>query len=253
MNEGFEKLKGIGAQKIHENTHISKLHAQAILNESFENMTKIQLFGFLSILEREYDVKLEPLKEKATEYFQEGQSDEEEEVEHKVFVEPSQKKNMTKSYVIIAAVLLFVAILFSIFSSSSSSTTTKELDNSVIESAKVTIAPQAQELVTEEIIPEKVEPAVVESFIIKPKSKLWVGYIELGTHKKNQKTITDELVLDPTKDWLLSLGHGHVDFEIDGETISFKDRKNIRLLYRDGTLNKIDFEEFKRLNKGNEW
>lgn len=52
VNEGFEKLGTIGAQKINEKTHISKYHVQALLHNNFDDMTKIQFLGFVSILER---------------------------------------------------------------------------------------------------------------------------------------------------------------------------------------------------------
>ena len=65
MSEDFEKLKKIGVQRIHEATHISRIHAQAILNCSFEDMTKIQLNGFISILQREYSLDLSDLRDKS--------------------------------------------------------------------------------------------------------------------------------------------------------------------------------------------
>lgn len=252
MSEGFEKLKSIGAQKIHETTHISKLHAQAILDQSYKKMTKIQFCGFISILEREYDLTLDFLREKGVEHFQENTVITEQEAD--VFVESKVKKNLTKIYISIAVVVFLIAVSITTFSSSSSSSNiVQELDNSAIESAKsVTIHKNTSEPEAVEV-EAFVEPVVVKYFSIKPKSKLWIGYIELGIHKKSQKTIMDELILDPNKDWLLSLGHGYVDFELNGETIEYKKGRNLRFVYRDGELTKIDFEEFKSINKGDEW
>ena len=51
MNEGFDKLKSIGAQKIHEATHIARAQIQALLHERSEDMNKSQFIGFISILE----------------------------------------------------------------------------------------------------------------------------------------------------------------------------------------------------------
>ncbi len=251
MSEGLEKLKSIGAQKIHENTHISKIHVQAIFGHSFDNMTKIQFCGFISILEREYSIKLDSLREEGIEYFQENTIVPEQEAD--VFTESKLKKNSTKIYIVIGVIVFLIVALISTYSSSSSSSTVvEELDNSAIESAK-SVSSNQNINDPEPIVEEVIEPVVVKYFSIKPKSKLWIGYIELGVHKKNQKTITEELVLDPNKDWLLSLGHGYVDFDVNGKTIEYKKGKNLRFVYRDGELTKINFEEFKRINKGNEW
>ena len=65
MSSGLEKLRSIGAQKIHEQTHIARQHAQALLHESFDDMSRIHFLGFISILEREYSVDLSDLKAKA--------------------------------------------------------------------------------------------------------------------------------------------------------------------------------------------
>ena len=73
MNDNIKKLEKIGIKKIHEDTHIAVKYIQAILYESFEDTQKVQLLGFMSILEREYDIDLSELKEKAKQYFEENQ------------------------------------------------------------------------------------------------------------------------------------------------------------------------------------
>jgi len=102
----------------------------------------------------------------------------------------------------------------------------------------------------EEIIPPV---AVVKSFKIMVSTKLWLGYMDLETRKKKQKIFTGEFDLDPEKDWLLSLGHGHVDLEIDGNVTKFKSKYNMKLLYRDSNIKKINFEEYKKINRGSKW
>jgi hypothetical protein len=46
MNSDLNKLKEIGAQKIYEQTHVSKEHVQSILHSSFEGLSKVQFFRF---------------------------------------------------------------------------------------------------------------------------------------------------------------------------------------------------------------
>lgn len=263
MSNGQSHLQDIGAQKIHEKTHISKLHVQALLHDTFEGMTKIQFLGFISILERDYGVKLDDLKAKGLEYFKDNGKEIEDSI--KVFVAPKKKKSYTKIYIAVV-VLIFVAVAIYTNSLSFNGTTnTKQvIDNGAIEDAQksMVIAQETEELNTsivesnvtimQEPIVQEVQE-VVKSLKVISTVQLWIGYIDLETHKKQQKLFRDELILDPQKEWLLSLGHGNVSFEIDGEVIKFNSKKNMRFVYKDGELKEIDFQEFKRLNRGNEW
>ena len=91
MSSGLEKLRSIGVQKIHEQTHIARHHVKALLHESFDNISRVHFLGFISILEREYGVDLSELKAKGEEFY----TDETTEVEQdgKVFVTLKKKKN----------------------------------------------------------------------------------------------------------------------------------------------------------------
>ncbi|WP_324172121.1 hypothetical protein [Sulfurimonas sp.] len=260
MSNGFDKLKSIGAQKIHEQTHIARHNANAILYENFDNMTKIQALGFISILEREYGMDLSTLKEKAELAFKVEEVKVQETPENtKVFVAAKKKKNYTLIYVGIALLIFVVAVFFTLELSSTAAikTSSHSLDNRAIESARenieasITVEDQNETLEIVLTEPEVVE--VEKSFKIIPKSQLWLGYIDLSTYKKNQKLFTDELDLDPEKDWILTLGHGYVEIAINGEVTEFTDKLNIRLLYKDSKISKISFKEFKELNRGSKW
>jgi hypothetical protein len=270
MSDGLSKLKGIGAQKIHERTHIARQHVQAVLHETFDDMNKIQFLGFISILEREYGVDLSDLKVKVKAFFAQEIS----KVEHdtKVFVSPKKKKNYTFVYVLVVVIIFAVAVSFTLDLTSITSTKAKThtIDNSAINNAKdsmsqndiiedenATLSEVPEVIEDIEVIEVQPEPTkvveVVKSFKIIPNSQLWIGYIDLSNHKKYQKLFKGELDIDPNKDWILTLGHGFVKVEINGEVTEFKDKLNIRLLYKDSKLSKISFKEFKELNKGSKW
>ena len=257
MSEGLETLRSIGAQKIHEQTHIARQHAQALLHETFDGMTKIQLLGFISILEREYSVDLSDLKEKAQEFF--GSETAKDENNAEVFIMPEKKKSNAVIYIMVA-LLIFVVASFLTLGPSSATPEEAEVhavDNSAIENIKETMSQNStieDKSAIEKLLVESEPIAEVEkSFKIISKTELWLGYIDLSTHKKNQKLFTGEISLDPRKDWILTLGHGYVNVEIDGEVTEFNDKMNIRLLYKDSKLSKISFEEFKSFNKGSKW
>ena len=262
MSDGLSRLKGIGAQKIHEQTHIARQHVQALLHETFDDMNKIQLLGFISILEREYKTNLDDLREKAKEFYSEESLANP--MDTKVFITPKKKKNYTLLYIIVVVLIFGLAVSFTLdlTSTASDKSKTHKIDNSAINHAKDSMSQNATiedtnttlpviEVPTPEPEPEPVD--VIQSFKIIPKTKLWIGYIDLQTHKKYQKLFKGELEIDPAKDWILTLGHGYVKVEINGEVTEFNDKMNIRLLYKDSKISKINFVEFKKLNKGSKW
>ena len=148
MSYGLDKLKLIGVQKIHEVTHLTKHHVKSILDETFEGINRVQFVGFISILEREYNVDLSELKTKGMVYFQEI-NDENPNSKHNVFVTPKKKKNLIPVYITLV-VLIFIAVAaYSILSSSTSikiqDKELKKLDNKIINSAEKII----EEVVTD--------------------------------------------------------------------------------------------------------
>ena len=287
MSKDFEKLKSIGIQKIYESTHISRAHIKSIFDENFENMSSVQIFGFISILEREYNLDLSELKEIAKEHFKNNLQNFEKVNKTKLFT--TEKKKIDSKLVYIALVIVFG--LFTIFIlNPSQKKEISSLDNSTIESASTTILENANELnsstletnttlqnmidvqevqsnealkylpdenittpATEEINKEKTEPTPETALKITPKSKVWLGYIDMRDNVKHQSVFSDEFTLDASKDWLLSFGHGHINIYINGVVKEFTNPKNIRFSYIDAELKEISYEEFKTLNKGSGW
>ncbi|OHD96796.1 MAG: hypothetical protein A3E21_03480 [Sulfurimonas sp. RIFCSPHIGHO2_12_FULL_36_9] len=277
MSSGFEKLKSIGVQKIHEATHISRAHIQGILQENFEDMNSVQLAGFISILEREYSVDLSELKNKAKEHFKNSSHSVKKAKAVNVFLAHKKKKRLTLTYIISG--VAFVGLI-AIFIISSSSDDVVKVDNSVIESAQSNISvaqseqnstvvdknstldeekleePSSSPVPIEVVNPEAAAPkAAIQapSFKIMPNSKVWMGYIDLATGARNQKIFSDELLLDPAKEWLLFIGHGQMNIEINGVTTSFNNKNSMRFLYKNSELKEIDSKEFKNLNSGKAW
>lgn len=310
MSNELKKLQEIGAQKIHEKTHISREHVQSLLYESFENFTKIQFLGFISILERDYEIKLDELKEKGLSYFNDQSLSQREKEDSTIFVVSKKKKSYKKIYIVAVAVIFIIAILYTISASLNNDTGAKTINESIIDDAKNNISIiQDTNITTEEfnltqeiipmedtnvseqeilsikdtnatkddllsiedttedinisemdssetlhILPMIDEPKITKkSLKIIPKIKLWVGYIDISTHKKLQKTLKKEMEFDPDKEWLFALGHGDVSFDVNGELKKFHSKENMRFLYKDKKLTQIDLKKFKELNKGKGW
>ena len=272
MNEDLEKLRSIGARKIHEQTHIAQKHVQAILHETFDGMQRVQLMGFISILEREYAIDLHPLRQRAQEYFQiEAKEHPPQEPSYKkeLLVSSKPLKKSTLLSAIAALLLLGVgAVLF--FGDTQESPIDKNLQPAQQETDTVTspkrsneseaLEPKQQTATTIEskvhndaVQKEQKKESLPQTFRIIPKSKVWVGYIDLSTGKKYQKIINEPLELNATKDYLLTFGHGYIDIDVNGKLQEYKDPKNIKFLYQNGQLREIDTQEFKRYNKGKLW
>ncbi len=269
MSEELDSLNKIGAQRIHEATHISRKHVESILNEDLEDMTKVQYLGFLSILEREFSLDLSGLKNRAVDYYKENEKGSNDKNNVKVFAPYKKEKNLTLVYIILAVVIFASFFFFSEFSQSKAPEVIK-VDNSAIESAKYNLstkvvpiennssvddANKSQEIKTDKIESEATSETKSEtlSFKIIPKYRVWLGYIDLETHKKQQKTFLDEFDLDADKDYILAFGHGYITFDINGEKREYKNYQDVRFSYINSELKEITLEEFKTLNKGDKW
>jgi len=290
MSYGLERLKEIGAQKIHEKTHISREHVQAILHESFDSLNKIHFIGFISILEREYNVDLSELKAKGLAYFRDL-NNKPRYINNTVFAQGKKKKNHTTLYVIVALLLLGGFAYFKMLPAMDESNESKQIDNTLIENAQKsiesvveidvqdaneteekdvennasnTLLKEDEQAETSQVEEEKTNTSKNEvqkseaqerakSLIIIPKAKVWMGYIDLKTDLKSQKSFEDELSLDANKDWLFLFGHGNVSVEVHGVLKEFSSRKNVRFKYVDGNFSEVSAEEFTKLSKDRKW
>ena len=282
MEENLKILKEIGAQKIHKDTHISKEHVQAIIHGSVVGLHPVQLSGFISILEREYDVDLSELKRQAKEQLQRVASSS----ERKVFVAPVKQKNNSIVYTILLIAIFLAAGYYSFVYLSSMATTEVSIDNSNIQSAQksIEIIEKIEEYASEEGVEEtnttqavdtldeevslantnSIEPealsdpveeptAGTKTLKILPVNKIWAGYIMIETNQKYQKIFTDDFSMDTSKNWLLLFGSGTIYLEVNGEKKKYSSSQNMRFKYVDGVFTKITVAEFKELNKGRKW
>ena len=273
MSNTLETLKELGAQKIHNDTHISKEYVQSILHETFDGLNSVQFVGFISIFEREYDVDLSELKSAGLAHF--SLNDDVKEVK-KVFVVPKKKKSYTAVYLTLGLLVVGAFIYYIFVHLASEISSVETIDNSKIENAQKSITQtleiknvvadtnetnnsidKTKEIIVQEIIEEVViveEPIVEEkSLKLLPKNKIWAGYINIKTNQKYQKVFRKEYSFDTKKDWLLLFGAGTVKLEVDGVAKKYSSKQNMRFKYVDSTLTKITLQEFKKLNKGRKW
>ena len=270
MKEDTQRLQELGAQKIHEDTHIARVHIQAVIHESFEDLNRVQFLGFISILEREYNLDLSVLKNKGLAFFEENTQVTS--AQKGVFVLSHQDKKPTAIYIGLA---LFIVIVVAYFTLSGSFTQSEievaSTENKIIKKAKESLkATQALDLNLSDtnasvgdanitageesnssLVVEK-ELEELKPFVIKAK-KVWIGYINVSNHKKYQETFKGEISLKRDKEWILILGHSDVKFYVNAGLKKFSTNGNLYLHYKDGVLEKLTLSEFKQLNRGRKW
>jgi len=68
-------LEENGIKSVSQRTKISEDNLKSLANKNFDVIKKIKTLGFISIIEREYNVNLTPLREKAKEYYGDARED----------------------------------------------------------------------------------------------------------------------------------------------------------------------------------
>lgn len=120
-------------------------------------------------------------------------------------------------------------------------------ENSSLADTNTTEADVKKEIAPKEIVKESLE------FKIDPRSRLWIGKIDVKTKAKESLITTDEYTLNVEDDTLIITGHGDVSVSVDGNVTNYSELDPLRFhLSKDGSK-LITFEEFKRLNGGNSW
>ena len=97
------------------------------------------------------------------------------------------------------------------------------------------------------------EPMMPLYLRIVPKGKLWLGIIDAETHRRRAETITEPLILDAEKSWLIVTGYGHLDMDCGDTTTKHRIDHKLLFLYEGGICQIIDKEEFKARNRGKLW
>jgi len=256
MVDGFEHLKRLGAQKVHETTHISKHNIELILDKSFSELKKIQFMGFISILEREYSIDLSELKAEYEAWH--INKHENTAAQPKLSVDSSGKKTVDKRLVGVLAAAAAVLIFFALKDGSQpEAALPSDLNSDIVEEARMMMEQEENlSLVTEETATaEDVEPvlAIAQRLTIAPKMNLWIGMIDLSTFKRSQKLTDQPFDLDPEKEWLMILGHGQVKVEMGEKEFDLADKRRVRLYYKAGSVRQVSQEEFLVMNRGSDW
>ncbi len=263
MSDILDPIKKHDITTIQHRTKISQYNIQALFERDFSKMRKVQFLGFVSILEREFNIDLASYRE---EFFTSQGVELSQTPEIELFVSKEEPVSKGKQGKIIFILLGLIGLVFFayIYFAPSEEKKSQPLNNSVIlkanrelnrikkeEALKEEIETNATIVKEEEI--KTIEKVMVPKVTILPKRRVWMGMIPMAGGKRVQKIIKSAYELNTSKSWLIVFGHGHIDIEYNKELLEFSSRKKLWFLYEDEQLSQINKEQFKEYNGGKSW
>jgi hypothetical protein len=291
MQEGFIFLKTLSIQEIHEKTHISFANIDAILNRSYGKLEKVNLTGFVSILQREYEIDLSDFMAEFEQYSQENVPQKPQRVDT-FRIQKTQKSSKKIWWILLLIIVASVAFFYTtkvdvvtptnrlpqeVNDSQIQEAKEKmqesdilqpylqkhEVNSSMVSDSEMNASNNIEENLSDmrEIdetnisnIIEQIAPKVQnETVLIIPKKKVWIGMIDLETMKKSNRVTARTIKIESSKNWLIVFGHGYVSMDRDGELLNFSKRGKLYFIYKEGKLQEITKAEFKKNNQGKSW
>ncbi len=266
----FEDLQELGSEKIHEKTHISRDKIELVLTKSYGELGKVQFMGFISILEREYNLDLNDIREEYTAFWNEHKPSVSQQSSSILQAKSNSKQKWIVAGMAAAALLIVGGYLLQsslsnapreeliVLSSLHVETAETEEANGSAEANQsaegnlsVVAAPIAAEQNTS--VPAKGDALPSGQIRIVPKYKVWVGMIDTAKGTKTQQITSDPIVVDGSAALLIVLGHGMVEIESAAGKETVKERNTLRLAVENGTFRRLSQNEFQGLNNGKNW
>jgi len=263
----FEELQELGAESIHEKTHISRDKVELILTKSYGEINKIQFMGFISILEREYGLDLGEIKEEYARYQEEHQTT----ILPKPSVILQSSSSSKQKWVIAGLTMIIILVTAGYFAQAKmanvpteevmqlSSAAVQAFDgvkediNMTQQAVEANTTMPVTEQNTSDAQPIPQTPGTAEGLEIRPTYKVWVGMIDLATHQKSQMVTKEPIKIDTAKKWLIVLGHGRVEIASPSGTETLKEVNTVWFLCENGVLKRLTKGEFMEYNGGKDW
>jgi len=264
-----EILEENSVRSIHSKTKISIDVLNKIIAKDFMGFKKVQVFGLISILEREYGGRIDDLRDECEEYFAANIK------EDIPFIAPDVVKKTSKPKWLIwlaAFGILALATYFFIQSriqndipvyKEDANLTTLNNTNNKIE-ANVTTNVNTTKKDTNVTIPALTidsntslgtdnNSTALQQFKIIPKTKLWFGIMNLETKELKNSIISNAFDIDTTKQWLVATSKASFSLQSPQGTKEFADYK-VHYFKVDNTgFTEITKEQFVLLGGPKQW
>jgi len=219
--KSFEDLQELGANSIHERTHIARAKLEQLLHKSFDGLNRVQFMGFTSILEREYGVNLESLRSEYDAYV--GLHPDMAIAKPSVVLQASSNSRIFWIFGTIGAIIvlmimgsmmqgeLSVAPKEEVMELNSAAIEVVDANSSEMNASDVNVTNElnSTEGNTTQLTQEQNKSVVLDTpsqvvnfgnvLSIKPSSKVWVGMMDLATGEKTQKITKEPIIIDNTK------------------------------------------------------
>jgi len=233
----FEKYS---IEEISKKTKISPISLRFIRNKEFDKIQKAKFFGFINIIEKEFNVNLSDLKE---EYNLNSPINKKEKIQE-IHIEKDKKNYLIAIFAVILLIvggyILYKSINFSPKQKKISSISNKEqkITPKMIkkEPKKIHITtPKIQPIITEkkELNTTKTTPITKYPLTIIPNRKIWYRAINIDTNKTFEYLTSKEKIL-PKGNYYIKFGHGDITINYANQIITPNTKKVIRMLFKDG-------------------
>lgn len=270
----FEDLQALGIEKVHEQTHISRDKLELVMGKAYGEIGRVQFMGYISILEREYGIDLNGIKEEYKAFYNDNAD--------MMAPKPSvilQATSNSKPKWVVAGIGLIALLIVGGYILQGKLTTAPQEDVMHLTTAAVEVVDQNSDVnVTDrnetntsavtvaapEIVPvpapdlnKSVKPAKTlvsaKELSILPKYKVWYGIIDVANGEKTQGVTKDPITIDTAKNLLIVMGHGRVEITYpDGKT-QLDDRNTVYFASEQGAMKQISHKEFLERNGGKGW
>ncbi|MDD2781191.1 hypothetical protein [Sulfuricurvum sp.] len=256
----FEDLQALGTEKIHERTHISRDKVELVMTKSYGEIGRVQFMGYLSILEREYEIDLNDLRHEYTEFCK----------THAMLMPQKESvilqsvSNSKPKWIVVGVILIVLVMVAGYFLQGKMSAMPQEevmeLTTSSVEVAdEINITENNQtNIVTAGTTEMNVTEAASvnasgKELTIRPIYKVWYGMINMATGERVQNITAEPIIVDTSKNWLIFLGHGRIEIDSSSEKTVLKEKETVRFLFENGILKQITKDEFITRNGGKNW
>lgn len=261
-----EILEENSVQSINNKTKISIDTLNKIIARDFSSFKKVQAFGFISILEREYGGRIDDLREDCEDYFA---SHLKEEV---IFIAPNVVKTTSKPQWIIWLVsfgIFALSTYFLIQSSTSNDTPEYKEEVNVTKPVAINQPTEANATINANAAEKNITvPAAIDNNIssgkdnnassvsqlkIIPKTKLWFGMMNIDTKELQNSIISDAFNVDMSKQWLIATSKASFYLQSAQGTKEYKDYK-VHYFKADKTgFTEITKEQFDAIGGPKRW
>lgn len=268
--ESFEDLQQLGTSVLHEQTHIARNKLELLLTKSFDELTRVQFMGFISILEREYGIDLSHIRHEFDEFMH----------THPEVVAPKssvilQAESRSRQKWVLGGIVAIVVLI--VLGSMTQGQLSISPSDDIIKLSTTDV--QVVDQNTDVLLPAEINTTITTPIAeannstvkleqnttmtsivntdnavnIKPIAKVWVGMMDMTTGQKTQKITKETIVLDGSKNTLFMFGHGRLEIMTPDGKKMLKERNAVWFTFENGKLKQINETQFAEINKGTSW